>query len=155
MGRTLAIDHGERRLGLAISDPTGVIALPLDVRRREGWTADLAYLRGVVEQHAVDEIVVGRPLTMRGEVGVQARAAARFAARLRAALGVPVLEVDERLSTVAADRAMREGGGRDRRRAHRDAVAAALILQPVLDGRARGQGAGPLRDPSEGVMLAP
>jgi putative Holliday junction resolvase len=156
MGRTLAIDHGERRLGLAISDPTGVIALPLDVRRCEGWAADLRYLRGVVEQHAVDEIVVGRPLTTRGEIGAQARGAARFAARLRAALGVPVHEVDERFSTVAADRAMREGGGSSRRRReHRDAVAAALILQPVLDRRARGAGAGPLRDPNEGVMLAP
>lgn len=153
MGRTLAIDHGERRLGLAISDPTGVIALPLDVRRREGWNADLAYLRRVIEQHAVDEIIVGRPLTTRGEVGAQAREAARFAARLREALGVPVREVDERFSTAAADRAMREGAVRPRRRReHRDAVAAALILQPVLDRRA---GAGSLRDPNEGVMLAP
>jgi putative Holliday junction resolvase len=153
MGRTLAIDHGERRLGLAISDPTGVIALPLEVRRREGWHADLAYLRGVIAQHAVDEIIVGRPLTARGEIGGQAREAARFAARLRETLDVPVREVDERFSTAAADRAMREGGvGPGRRRAHRDAVAAALILQPVLDRRARAE---PLRDPNGGVMLAP
>lgn len=153
MGRTLAIDHGERRLGLAISDPGSAIALPLQVRRREGWRADLAYLRGLIQEYAVEEIVVGRPLTPRGEVGAQARAAARFAARLRAALDVPVHEVDERFSTAAADRAMREGGGRSStRRNHRDAVAAALILQPLLDRR---RGGGSLRDPGRGVMLAP
>lgn len=149
--RVLAIDPGERRLGIAISDPLGRIALPLEVRKRIGWTGDLAYLRKLVETYGVAEVVVGRPLTAAGTVGPQAESAARFALRLRAALRVPVVEVDERFSTAAADRAMREGGaGGRRRRRQRDAVAAALILQPYLDRRR-----GPLPGLDEGVMLPP
>ncbi|HET8679672.1 MAG TPA: Holliday junction resolvase RuvX [bacterium] len=146
--RILAIDPGERRLGLAVSDPTGVIALPLEVLERAGWAADLARLRRVIETHGVTEIVVGRPLTLRGEVGTQARAAARFAARVRAALALPVTEVDERLTTAAAERAVREETPRGSRkraavtRRRRDAIAAALILQPYLDRRRL---TGPLR----------
>lgn len=152
MGRTLAIDPGERRLGLALSDPTRTIAQPYAVRERRGWKADLAYLRGVIVEQDVDEIVVGRPLTMRGEAGPAARAAARFAARLRAAVAVPVHEVDERLSTAAARRSMRDAGQDERaQRGTRDAVAAAVILQTYLHRREPG----PLRGSGEGVMLAP
>lgn len=146
--RILAIDPGERRLGLAVSDPTGVIALPLEVIERTGWAADVARLRRVIETHGVTQIVVGRPLTLRGEVGAQARAAARFTARIRAALAFPVTEVDERLSTAAAERAVREERPRGSRKrvpgkhVRRDAIAAALILQPYLD---RSRLAGPLR----------
>jgi putative Holliday junction resolvase len=111
------------------------MALPLEVVVRAGWARDLARLRAVVAAHGVTEIVVGRPLTMRGGMGDQARAAAGLARRLRAALGIPVHEVDERFSTVAARRAMREAGAR-RTRGRVDAVAAALILQAYLD-RAR------------------
>lgn len=143
--RILAIDPGARRLGLAISDPSEMIASPLGVIERSAWKADVQRLRKIVEDSAVGEIVVGRPLTMRGEVGAEAREAERFAAKLRAALSVPVVEVDERLSTVAAERAMRDAGSRAaQRRARRDAVAAALILQPYLDRRSRVD---PLRGP--------
>jgi putative Holliday junction resolvase len=143
--RILAIDPGARRLGLAISDPSEMIASPLGVIERSAWKADLQRLRRIVEDSAVGEIVVGRPLTMRGEVGAEAREAERFAAKLRTALSVPVVEVDERLSTVAAERAMRDAGSRAaQRRARRDAVAAALILQPYLDRRSRVD---PLRGP--------
>lgn len=136
MGRVLAIDPGERRLGLALSDPTATIALPFAVRRREGWSADLAFLRTVITQHDVEVVVVGRPLTLRGTEGPQAKEAARFAARLRGAIGIPVHEVDERLSTAGAERALRaSGAGAAARRERRDAVAAALILQPYLDRR--------------------
>ncbi len=138
MGRVLAIDPGERRLGLALSDPTATIALPFAVRRREGWSADLAFLRTVITQHDVEVVVVGRPLTLRGAEGPQAKEAARFAARLRGAIGIPVHEVDERLSTAGAERALRaRGAGAAARRERRDAVAAALILQPYLDRRPR------------------
>jgi putative Holliday junction resolvase len=151
--RILAIDPGVRRLGLAVSDPTGVVALPLEVRTRRGWRADLDYLRGLIARYDVGEFVVGRPLTTRGTVGPSAQEAARFAARLRTAVRLPVHEVDERFSTAAAERAMREAGGDAReRRAHRDAVAAALILQSVLDRRRADKA---LRGGNEGVMLAP
>ncbi len=155
--RVLAIDHGERRLGLAISDPSGTIAMPLEVLSRVGWVKDLASLRRVIDAQRVDEIVVGRPLTTHGAVGPQAHAAMRFAARLRETLALPVTEVDERFSTTAAERVLREGGRRSRdrgardRRTRRDAVAAALILQPYLDRRR----AEALRGSGEGVMLAP
>jgi len=143
--RILAIDPGARRLGLAISDPSETIASPLGVIERSAWKADVQRLRKIVEDSAVGEIVVGRPLTLRGEVGAEAREAERFAAKLRAALSVPVVEVDERFSTVAAERAMRDAGSRAaQRRARRDAVAAALILQPYLDRRSRVD---PLRGP--------
>lgn len=136
--RILAIDPGARRLGLAISDPSHTIATPLAVIERSAWKTDLRRLQTIVDEHEVGEVVVGRPLTMRGEAGDAARGAGQFAARLRRALAIPVVEVDERFSTVAADRAMREtGGGGARRGARRDAVAAALILQPYLDRRGR------------------
>jgi putative Holliday junction resolvase len=151
--RVLAIDPGERRLGFAISDPSGTIALPLEVLERAGWTRDLAHLRRLIEVQQVGEIVVGRPLTTRGTVGPQAERAARFAARLRDAFAVPVVEVDERFTTSAAERTTRELGlrGRDRR-ARRDAIAATFILQPYLDRRRRNE---TLRGSDEGVMLAP
>lgn len=143
MPRVLAIDPGERRLGLAVSDPTGVVALPLEVVSRSGWAAEIEHLCRVIERYDVGEIVVGRPLTGAGLPGPQAQRAARFAARLRRSLGLKVIEADERFTTVAADRALREGGQRGQaRRARRDAVAAALILQPYLDRRRRNE---PLR----------
>ncbi|MGQ0570493.1 MAG: Holliday junction resolvase RuvX [Armatimonadota bacterium] len=151
--RILAIDPGERRLGLAVSDPTGVIASPLEVLDRAGWARDLSHLRRLIEQYDIGEIVVGCPLTTRGTLGPQARVAAQFAARLRQMLGIPVTEVDERFSTIAAERSLRDSGLRARkRRRRRDAVAAALILQPYLDRR---RAAEPLRGSNGGVMLAP
>jgi putative Holliday junction resolvase len=151
--RILAIDPGERRLGVAVSDPTGIIAVPIEVIERAGWAKDLARLQHLVALYQVTEIVVGRPLTAAGTVGPQARVAARFAERLRAALAVPVTEVDERYTTAAAERSLREGGHRRQtRRARRDAVAAALILQPLLDRARRNE---PLRGSGGGAMLAP
>jgi putative pre-16S rRNA nuclease len=148
----LAIDPGERRLGFALSDPTGTIASPLEVYTRQGWAKDLAHVRALVGAHHVTTIVVGCPLTLRGEPGAESRRAESFAGRLRDALEVAVVTVDERLSTVAADRALREDGRRaSERRRSRDAVAAALFLQTYLDRRR----AEPLRPQDEGVMLAP
>jgi putative Holliday junction resolvase len=152
VGRILAIDPGERRLGFALSDPTQTIASPLAVYARVGWARDLAHIRALVETHDVTTIVVGRPLTLRGTAGPQADRAQAFASRLRDAVAVPVVDVDERLTTAAADRLLRERGARaSTRRRARDAVAAALILQTFLDRRA----AEPLRPQDEGVMLAP
>ena len=150
--RTLAIDHGERRLGFALSDPTGTIASPLEVYTRQGWAKDLAHIRAHVDAQAVTTIVVGCPLTLRGEHGAESRRATSFADRLRDALKITVVTADERLSTSAADRAMREDLQRpSARRRARDAVAAALFLQTYLDRRR----VEPLRPQDEGVMLAP
>lgn len=150
--RILAIDPGERRLGVAVSDPTGIIAVPVEVIERRGWAKDLARLRHLMEIYQVTEIVVGLPLTESGTVGPQARVAARFAERLRASLAVPVTEVDERYSTVAAERSLRESGAGRAARRRRDAVAAALILQPMLDRARRNE---TLRGSGGDAMLAP
>ena len=135
--RVLGIDYGERRIGIALSDPTGVFAQPLTVverRRGEDAAGAIARIVELVRGHDAEEIVVGMPLDMSGKVGEKAREVRRFAERLRSAAGVPVREWDERLSTVAAERALLEGGlRRSRRKKVIDKTAAALILGGYLD----------------------
>lgn len=150
--RVLGIDVGTHRIGVALSDPTGVIAQSLTVIPRTGWQAALAELRDLVAGHGVERIVVGLPLRMDGTEGDAARQARAFAQRLRAAVGVPVEMQDERLSTAEAERAMVAADvRRERRQMRRDAVAAALILQRYLDGiagtRERGNAGSP--DPDQ------
>lgn len=134
----VGIDLGERRIGVAVSDPTGTIATPLTVIERSGDAdADRAAVAAVVREVGAERVVVGVPVPMAGGEGPAARAATEEAAALAAVVGVPVETVDERLSTVAAERSLRERGvrGRARRRVV-DKVAAAVILQAWLD-RAR------------------
>jgi len=132
--RILGLDIGERRIGVALSDPTGLLASPLTVIKRSALSADLAVVARLVQEHQVELIVVGEPRTLRGEVGPQAEAAREFARLLAGYVRVPIKMWDERLSTVAAEREMLSLGMRaEKRRAQRDAVAAALILQGYLD----------------------
>ncbi len=132
--RVLALDLGERRIGLALSDPTGTIAQALDVIHRTGGRQLIAQIRRRVTELQVARIVVGLPLRMDGTEGVEAKQVRRFVARLQEAIDVPVELQDERLSTVAAERLMlSDDVSRTRRRQRRDAVAAALILQSYLD----------------------
>lgn len=144
-GRVLGVDLGTRRIGLALSDPLGVLAGPLDVLERTGdRTADHArILRAALENEAA-VIVVGVPLSLStGRPGPAAQAALAEAAELaeRAACADPPLSVethDERLTTVTAQRSLATGGVRARdRRAKVDKVAAAVMLQAWLDGRPR------------------
>ena len=139
-GRVLGIDPGERRIGLALSDELGVLATPLAVLERRSWAIDVAAIEALVRAHAVTEVVVGHPKTVRGEVGPQARRAERFAREVSRAVSVPVRLWDERYSTIeAAERLAHEGGRARRRRPgsrdHPDAAAAAVILQGYLDSR--------------------
>lgn len=132
--RALGVDVGERRLGLALSDPDGVTAYPLRTLRRQGWRRDLQALRELVQRHGVQLVVVGLPLRMDGTVGPAADFSRRFAERLRASLGVRVVLWDERLTTVQAERIVRALGlPPSRHREALDRVAAALILQSYLD----------------------
>jgi putative Holliday junction resolvase len=137
-GRCLALDLGERRIGLALSDALGFTAQPLPPFVRVGPRKDLEALAAIVARHDVGRVVVGLPLLLSGEAGEAARGAREFAERLRARLpGVEVELWDERLSTAEAERAMIEGGARRRERQRSiDSVAAALILQGYLDARA-------------------
>jgi putative holliday junction resolvase len=132
-GRVLALDPGERRIGVAISDALRITAQPLMVIDRNRQ-APLDVIREVVESRDVDEIVVGLPLGLRGGEGPAAVAARAFADEVRAATGLPVTLVDERFSTHTAEQAMLEGGARrETRRDARDKVAAAIILRTYLE----------------------
>lgn len=134
----VGIDLGERRIGVAVSDPTGTIATPLTVIERSGDAdADRAAIAAVVREVGAERVVVGVPVRLAGGEGPAARAARDEAAALAGVVGVPVETVDERLSTVVAERSLGERGvrGRARRRVV-DKVAAAVILQAWLD-RAR------------------
>ncbi|MFO7548322.1 MAG: Holliday junction resolvase RuvX [Acidimicrobiia bacterium] len=132
-GRVLALDPGERRIGVAISDPLRITAQPLMVIDRNRQ-APLDVIRQVVETRDVDEIVVGLPIRLRGGEGPAAEAARRFAEEVEAATGLPVTLVDERFSSHTAERAMLEGGARRKtRREARDKIAAAVILRTYLE----------------------
>jgi putative Holliday junction resolvase len=135
--RYLGVDLGAKRVGVALSDPTGILASPLVTFAHRSLREDAAHVASLCATHGVERVVVGWPRNMDGSVGPAARQAEAFAARLRADTGLPVELWDERLSTVAADRAMIRGGARrETRREARDRVAAAVVLQSRLDAQA-------------------
>jgi putative holliday junction resolvase len=146
--RVLAVDLGSRRIGVALSDPTGTVAAPLDTIPHRERRKDLAAVSALARAHGVERIVLGWPRNMDGTSGPAARRAEAFAEALRRVAGVPVDLWDERLSTVAADRALRDADvKRDRRRALRDQIAAALILQSYLDAGSRATSPRPYEPP--------
>lgn len=135
--RVMAIDFGRKRVGLALSDPLGMIASPLAVlERKEGWWQELLSL---VQRHEVTEVVIGLPREMNGTVGPAGEACQRFAREFEEKSGlIPVL-VDERLSSAAASSAMSQAGVRQKQQRGRlDSVAASLLLQVHLQRRAKG-----------------
>ena len=134
-GRRLGIDVGAVRVGVALSDPDGVLATPLTtVARDVVHGADLTEIARLVAEHDVVEIVVGLPRTLAGQEGPAAQAARGYAAALGGCVAVPIGFADERLTTVVATRQMRESGRKGRRqRAVVDQVAAVAILQGWLD----------------------
>jgi len=133
-GRIMALDVGERTVGIAVSDLGHVIANGVTTLRRASLAADLDALAELVAEHEVSAIVVGWPLRLNGKPGAQAFKVERFAKKVADRLGLPVEKWDERMTTVAAERALIEGGvRRARRRQVVDTVAATLILQSYLD----------------------
>jgi putative Holliday junction resolvase len=134
-GRRLGVDVGAVRIGLALSDPDGVLATPLvTVPADAAGGADLATIAALVAEHDVVQVVVGLPRTLAGREGPAAQAARAFAERLAGTVDVPVTLSDERLTTVVATRQMRESGRKGRRqRAVVDQAAAVAILQGWLD----------------------
>jgi putative Holliday junction resolvase len=139
MARVLAIDPGSRRVGIAISDPTGSVATPLDWMPAEPSSTLVERLAQRARDEEAGELVVGLPWRLDGSQGPEARAARQLAAELRRASGLPVHLVDERLTSVAAERALIAAGEKRRRRRElSDKVAAALLLQGHLDARSRG-----------------
>jgi putative pre-16S rRNA nuclease len=142
MARVLAVDPGSKRVGIAVSDPSGTIARPLSWIPAEPRSTLVERLTRLAGEQEAKELVVGLPWRLDGSQGPEARAARELAAQLRVASGLPVSLVDERLSSVAAERALiMAGEKRQRRRRLSDQVAAALILQGHLDARSsRGRG---------------
>jgi putative Holliday junction resolvase len=139
--RVLALDIGEQRTGVAVSDPTGTVARPLSTLERASRAEDFAAIGALVAEHEVELVIVGQPLTLRGEVGPQAQLIARYAEALAETLPVPVQLWDERYSTASAEEILqrRRGKRRGREKTGVDAVAAAVILQAFLDSIA-GEG---------------
>lgn len=132
-GRVLGLDLGDARIGVAISDDDRRMAVPLGTIHT-GAPADLKAVAKLVHEHAATTVVVGLPLSMSGERGSAAAKADAFADALRSFLAVPVELQDERLSTVEAERGLRDAGvsGRERRKVV-DRTAATVILQAWLD----------------------
>jgi len=134
--RILALDVGEKRIGVAISDLSQSLARSLKVIQRGSRQEDFAAVARLVEEHEVEKVVVGYPRSLNGMAGAQAERVERYAVGLAESLTVPVLLWDERFSTVSAERLMREAGLRSKKKRERiDAVAAAVILQDYLDSR--------------------
>jgi len=128
----LGIDYGERRIGIAASDPGGTLAFAVGVHVEGRDGSVLALLADLVRERGATGVVVGLPLTADGREGDLARKARRFADRLAAALALPVTLCDERYSSQEAERAIARRG-RPARRGEVDAVAAQIILQQHLD----------------------
>jgi len=135
--RVMGLDVGEKRIGVAVSDPMGWTAQGLEVIISKGsYEADINRIREIVQEYGVGRVVVGLPKNMDGSSGPQAGRVKIFAGRLSEALGLPVELWDERLSTVAAEKLLIEADlSRARRRQVVDKMAAALILQGYLDYR--------------------
>ncbi len=138
-GRVLALDVGRRRIGLAVSDELGLTAQGLDTLERTTKREDIAALARLAAEKGANLIVVGYPLHMSGEEGRQAELTRRFAEDLERRTGIPVRLLDERLTTVQAQRVLRESGVSLRKRARAvDRLSAVLILQSYLDAHAAG-----------------
>jgi putative Holliday junction resolvase len=126
--KVLALDYGSVRTGVAVSDPTGTVARPLCVVERAASEAGLARLGELIRSEGAERVVVGLPLTLRGQRGAQAQETERFVAELRAAVDVPVETFDERFTTALAG----PGQGEDAR-------AAAHLLASYLERTSRGR----------------
>jgi putative Holliday junction resolvase len=134
--RALGVDAGERRIGLAMSDPSGLIASPLEVLVIEEDDDPVAVVTERARDLDAECIVVGMPIDLRGEQGVAAQNMQQFVDALRQATELPVETCDERMTSAVAARSMQEAGLTERdRRGQVDKVAAALILQTWLDRR--------------------
>ena len=132
--RSLGLDIGDRRIGVALSDSEGILASPFTIINRSDETADVEAITSIISQHQIKQIIVGLPRSMNGSIGKQAEKVKAFTQRLCSHTEVPVVFRDERLSTVSARRLMQAVNvKKSKKKARDDAIAAALILQGYLD----------------------
>ena len=140
MARILALDIGERRIGVAVSDELGLLARPLVTIARASKREDFECIARLASEHKVERVVAGYPRSLSGDEGPQAQRVRRYTEALAAALPVPVELWDERYTTVEATERLRESNRRKPRdRGQLDAAAAAIILQGYLDARRNAQ----------------
>lgn len=133
--RWLGLDLGHVRIGVALSDPLGVTAQPLTVLKSAGTQKDIIAIGELVDQYDVNQVIVGLPLNMNGTESATTKKVREFTLKLSGRLNVPVLFLDERLTSKQAERLMIEGDSRRKdRRQKIDKVAAALLLQSALHG---------------------
>ena len=136
MGRILAIDYGDARIGLAVSDPLGMIASPLKTIPSTTYEANAQAIGREIEEHLVERVVIGLPLAMGGNDTEQTRNVRAFLAVLKRVIWLPVEEIDERLSTVEATRALQSKGVKTgHHKGDVDKTAAAILLQTYLEKR--------------------
>lgn len=131
--RILAIDYGRRRIGLAVSDELGIMAVPVAALERKNRQEDIRRLREVARNYKITLIIIGSPLHLAGHAGEMAQEAARFALRIKKELGLPVELRDERLTSWEAEQTLKDNSGRKSRKMHLDSVAAAILLRDFLD----------------------
>ncbi len=133
--RIVCLDIGDVRIGVAVSDPTGTIAAPVEVIHRIGWGPDTKRIKQLCDFYETNRILSGLPLNMDGSEGFQARKVLDFCTQLKK-IGLNVIFQDERLSTVSAEEILIEGGvSRGNRKKVVDKIAATVILQQWLDSQ--------------------
>jgi putative Holliday junction resolvase len=133
--RILALDHGTKRVGVAVSDETKTIAQPLEYILTEPFAPFLERLKKLIVEKEADLILVGMPRNMDGSYGPAAQKVETFVAVLRGAIAVPIKTLDERLTSAQANRVLIQGNvRRDKRKENVDKMAAAILLQSYLDG---------------------
>lgn len=134
--RIMGLDVGTKTIGVAVSDPMGLIAQGIKVIRRHTWAEDITELKQVVEDYRVEEILIGLPRRTTGALGPEAEKIQAEGDKIGEALGLPVIYWDEWFSTVSAEQILLEADvSRKRRRQVIDGIAAAIILQNYLDSR--------------------
>jgi putative Holliday junction resolvase len=133
MSRILAIDWGERRIGIAVSDPLGITAQGLPTIDTKKTKDVYSFIKNLVEDKQVSRIVVGMPKNMDGSIGFKGREVERFILKLTQKIMVEVIRWDERLTTVSSLRSMREMGTKQKEKKTIDRISATLILQNYLD----------------------
>lgn len=132
--RILALDHGSKRIGIAVSDETKTIAQPLEYIAAEPIADLLTRLKQLIREKEVDLILIGQPRNMDGSYGPAAQKVETFVAVLKSAIAVPIKMWDERLTSTMANKALIQGGvRRDKRKEKVDKMAAAILLQSYLD----------------------
>ncbi|MFZ5943349.1 MAG: Holliday junction resolvase RuvX [Bacillota bacterium] len=135
MQRIMGLDVGEKRIGIAVSDPLKITAQSIETLNRENLKKDINYILKLAQEYNVEELVVGLPKNMNGTIGPQAEKVKEFVEHLLRIKGIKVKYIDERLSTVAAEKTLISGDvSRKKRKQVIDKLAATVILQTYLDG---------------------